>query len=41
MKLTDLIFTTLILLLGEEGTDYIYHSRDIEEWRLIGWIHRN
>ena len=41
MPLADLILMALVLLLGEEGADYLTFRRDVEAWELLGWIHRN
>jgi len=41
MTLVDLISTAIIVLLGQEGRDYLTHQRGAEEWILIQWIHRN
>ena len=41
MTAVDLVFLCLVMLLGEEGVDYIRQERGAEEWQLIGWIHRN
>ena len=30
-SLTDLVFTLLIMLMGEEGKDWIYHKVDEEK----------
>lgn len=37
----ELLFMSLVMLLGKEGRDYLVHRRDTEEWRLILWLHRN
>ena len=39
--LVDLVFTALVVLLGEEGRDYLTHRRGAEEWLLIQWLNRN
>ncbi|MBA7569788.1 hypothetical protein ES708_11529 [subsurface metagenome] len=31
----------LVMLLGEQGVDWIRHERDPEEWQLWFWIHCN
>ncbi|MBA7568562.1 hypothetical protein ES708_10291 [subsurface metagenome] len=31
----------LVMLLGKQGADWIRHERDLEEWQLWFWIHRN
>jgi hypothetical protein len=35
MRLIDTI------LIGTEGEDYLMFERDIEEWQLVSWVHRN
>jgi hypothetical protein len=41
MTTADTVLIALIMLLGEENTDYIIHKRYAEEWRLVEFIHRN
>ena len=38
MALNEL--TTLVMLLGTEGEDYLMFERDSEEWQLVSWVHR-
>lgn len=39
--MVDLVFTALVMLLGEVDKDFIFHERDVENWQLILWLHRN
>jgi len=41
IPLARLMLTALVLLLGEEGWDYLILRRDMEAWELMGWIRRN
>ena len=41
MTTVDIILTTLVMLLGTEGVDYLIFERDIKEWELVSWLHRN
>jgi hypothetical protein len=41
MTLVDTILTALIVLLGTEDVDYFILERDLDEWSLVSWIHRN
>ena len=41
MKLTETILTALVMLLGEEDKDYIIFERDLDEWKIVGWLKRN
>jgi len=38
MTLTD---TILLGLLGEEGKHYVIFERDIDEWKIVGYLRRN
>jgi len=41
MTIIDTILTGLIVLLGTEDEDYLIFERDIDEWSILAWIHRN
>ena len=41
MTTINIILTALVMLLGTEGVDYLIFERDIEEWELVSWLHRN
>jgi len=41
VTLVDLISMAIIVLLGQEGRDYLVHRRDEEEWTLWQWLNRN
>lgn len=41
MTLVDTILTGLVMLLGEEGKDYLILERDLDEWKLVGYLRRN
>jgi len=41
MTVIDIILTGLVMLLGTEDIDYLIFERDIEEWELVSWLHRN
>jgi len=33
--------TLLVSLLGKEDKDYIVFERDLDEWKIVGWLRRN
>lgn len=37
----ETILNCLVMLLGEEGKDYVSLERDIDEWSIVAWLHRN
>ena len=41
MTLVDTILLGLVMLLGEEGKDYIVLERELEEWLIVGYLRRN
>jgi len=41
MGVVETILTALVTLLGTEDVDYLIFERDLEEWQLVSWIHRN
>ena len=41
MTLADTILTAVVMLLGKEGKHYIIFERDLDEWKLVGWLRRN
>ena len=41
VTLVDLISMAIIVLLGQEGRDYLVHRREPKEWLLIQWLRRN
>lgn len=41
LNLTDLIFTALIMLIGEEGKDWEYYEQDPDWWELRLWTRIN
>jgi len=41
MGVVDTILTGLVVLLGTEDVDYLIFERDLEEWQLVSWLHRN
>lgn len=41
LSLEGLLFTTMCLLLGEEGTDFSYYETDLDWWTLRLWTRRN
>ena len=41
MTLTDTILLGLVMLLGEEGKHYVIFERDIDEWKIVGYLRRN
>lgn len=38
---TELTFTALCMLIGEEGKDFDYYEEDLDWWRLRLWTRRN
>lgn len=41
MTLTETILTGMVMLLGKEDVHYLILEKDLDEWNLVGWIHRN
>jgi len=41
MKLVDMIFSGMVVLLGTEGKHYLIDGRDLDEWKTVGWLRRN
>jgi hypothetical protein len=41
MTITDTILTGIVMLLGTEGKDYLIFERDLDEWKLVGYLRRN
>jgi len=41
MTLTDTILTALCMLLGTEGGHYVIFERDLDEWKIVGYLRRN
>ena len=41
MGVVETILTALVTLLGTEDVDYLIFERDLEEWQLVSWLHRN
>jgi len=37
----DLVFTLMVMLLGEEGKDWIYYETDSDWWTLRLYTRRN
>jgi len=40
-SIVDLVFTLMIMLLGEEGKDWIYYEADSNWWTLRLWTRIN
>lgn len=40
-SIEDLVFTLMIMLLGQEGRDWIYYESDIDWWTLRLYTRRN
>jgi len=41
MTLTETIFTAVVMLLGTEDKDYLIFERELDEWKLVGYLRRN
>jgi len=41
MTLVDTILTGLVMLLGTEGEHYLILERDLDEWKIVGYLRRN
>jgi len=41
MNFVDTYFTGLVMLLGTEGEHYVIFERDLDEWKIVGWLRRN
>jgi len=41
MTLIDTILTAVVMLLGIEGKHYLIFERDLDEWKIVGWLRRN
>jgi len=41
MTIVDTVLTALVMLLGTEDEDYLILERDLDEWRIVGWLRRN
>ena len=38
---TETTLTCLVMLLGTEGVHYVVFERDLDEWKIVGWLNRN
>ena len=41
LSLVDLVFTTITMLIGEEGVDYTFYEQDADWWAARLWLTRN
>jgi len=41
MTIVDTVLTALVMLLGTEDEDYLIFEKDLDEWRIVGWLRRN
>ena len=41
MNLVETILTGIVMLLGTEDRDYIIFERDLDEWKIVGYLRRN
>jgi len=41
MTIVELILTAIVMLLGTENEDYLIFERDIDEWKMVGYLRRN
>lgn len=41
MNLVDTILIGFVMLLGTEDVDYLVLDRDLDEWAIVGYLHRN
>jgi len=41
MTFVDMIFLSVVMLLGDEGVHYVIFERDLDEWKNVGWLRRN
>jgi len=41
MTVVDTILIALTMLLGTEDVDYVIFERDLDEWKIVGYLRRN
>lgn len=41
MTLLDTVLTGIVMLLGTEGINYLIFERELDEWKMMGWLRRN
>jgi len=41
MTLVGMILSGVVVLLGAQGKDYTIFERDMDEWKIVGWLRRN
>ena len=41
MNIVDTVLTALVMLRGIEGEDYIIEDKNLDEWRVVGYLRRN
>ena len=41
MNFIDTYFTGVVMLFGTEGEHYVVFERDLDEWKIVGWLRRN
>jgi hypothetical protein len=41
MNVVDTVLTAIVMLLGTEGKDYLIFERELDEWKLVGYLRRN
>jgi len=41
MNLVDTILTGVVMLLGIEGVHYVILERDLDKWKIVGYLRRN
>jgi len=41
MTNTEIVLTAIVMLLGTEGEHYLIFERDLDEWKIVGYLRRN
>lgn len=41
LSVIDTIFIALVMLRGTEDVDYLIFEKDLDVWKVVGWLRRN